>query len=80
MIVRRFTATKEVVVIIYCNIFLPLLLTALSVNLVVLLTLSCDCPPPPHALATICQYGYPRNSPLSMQVDKYLYKYKNVSQ
>ncbi len=34
------------VVIIYCKIFLPLLLTALSVNLVVLLTLSCVTVPP----------------------------------
>ncbi len=35
------------VVIIHCNISLPLLLTALSVNLVVLLTLSCVTVPQP---------------------------------
>ncbi len=55
---------KTCVVVIYCNIFLPLLLTILSVVLVPLLTLSCvTVPPPPHPLATICQYGYPRDSP-----------------
>ncbi len=38
------------VVIIFCNIFLPLLLTALSVNLVVLLTFSYVTVPPPQLL------------------------------
>ncbi len=38
------------VVIIHCNIFLPLLLTALSVKLVVLLTLSCVTVPPTQLL------------------------------
>ncbi len=37
---RKTLPTRTGVVIIYCSIFLPLLLTVLSVNLVLLLTLS----------------------------------------
>ncbi len=41
---------RELVVIIYCNIFFPLLLTALSANLVLILTLSCATLPQPQLL------------------------------
>ncbi len=42
------------VVITYCNIFLPLLLTLLSDNLVLLLTLSHVTVPLPPTLVSIC--------------------------
>ncbi len=51
------------VVIIYCNIFLPLLLTALSVNLVVLLTLSCVTVPQPSYYLSIKPFSRSRVQP-----------------
>ncbi len=51
---RQTSVTKtvyKIVVITYCNIFLPLLQATLSVNLVLF----------PHPLVTICQYVYPRD-------------------
>ncbi len=44
------------VVIIHCNIFLPLLLTAISVNLVMLLTLSCVTAPQPSYYLSIIPF------------------------
>ncbi len=48
------------VVIIYCSIFPPLLLTALSVNLVVLLTLSCVTVPQPSYYLSIISFSRSR--------------------
>ncbi len=53
----------ECVVIIYCNIFLPLLLTILSVYLVPLLTLSCVNVPLP------LNTGIPGTVPLPLSYD-----------
>ncbi len=51
------------VVIIHCNNFLPLLLTASSVNLVVLLTLSCVTVPQPSYYLSITPFSRSRVQP-----------------
>ncbi len=54
---------KVTVVIIYCDIFLLLLLTLLSLqSCPASHAQPCDCPPLHHSLVTICQYVYPRHS------------------
>ncbi len=56
------TCKWVVVVIIYSNIFLPLLLTALSVNFVLLLTL-CDCSPHSSFYLSIIPFSRSRVQP-----------------